>query len=311
MSQACDLRTGTLKMQHYNRDTCTIRPLSCSNMQATDSEANTKVPVAMEPEDPVVTSTEETGSYEAGEESGSYYEDEEVKDPGTDGEKAPVEDEKPTEMDMPDSPEPKEDESSTEEKITTEAKPAVGKKRKKPEVTSYTYESLAEMSRSERKRHREKKRRGDVNKGLDDLMALIFKIDPPLKQAAEERQRKHSQNSRSTKTGEPEAILSRVELITSTVAILNRIHLENEGRKTLISHLARGLLSGDGGSSGMAGAPPPFMSMLPLHGRAGPLPQDNPVSRCDIGDLRHSLERRARDLYSLYYSLWLVRLLLT
>lgn len=38
-------------------------------------------------------------------------------------------------------------------------------------------EAFARMSRTERKRYREKKRRSEVNKGFDDLMALLLKVE--------------------------------------------------------------------------------------------------------------------------------------
>lgn len=38
-------------------------------------------------------------------------------------------------------------------------------------------EAFARMSRSERKRYREKKRRSEVNKGFDDLLALLLKVE--------------------------------------------------------------------------------------------------------------------------------------
>ena len=49
----------------------------------------------------------------------------------------------------------------------------------------FSTEELSRMSRSERKRHREKKRRSDVNKGFDDLMSLLIEIDPDVRAEAE------------------------------------------------------------------------------------------------------------------------------
>lgn len=46
------------------------------------------------------------------------------------------------------------------------------------------------LSRSERKREREKKRRSDVNKGFDNLMRLLLEIDPEVRRDAEDRARK-------------------------------------------------------------------------------------------------------------------------
>jgi hypothetical protein len=115
--------------------------------------------------------------------------------------------------------------------------------------------NLLEMSRSERKREREKKRRGDVNQGLDQLTALVFTIDPELRAEAEERHRK-SHGNRVASKAEPEAMLSRVELINAAVTTLHRIHQENEERKMIISQLSRELLS-NGGSAGLLSQPIP------------------------------------------------------
>jgi hypothetical protein len=92
-----------------------------------------------------------------------------------------------------------------------------------------TPEALAHMSRSERKRHREKKRRNDVNKGFDDLMELLIAIDPVSQAEHDER----------SKRGGPaeDHVLSRVELIGRTVEVLRRVHRENEERKLIIQQL--------------------------------------------------------------------------
>ena len=143
-----------------------------------------------------------------------------------------------------------------EEKLVVERAVGKGKKSKKDDSAvdaidedGETAESMAEWSRSERKRHREKQRRSDVNKGLDQMMALIFLIDPQLKAEAEERARKNQ----GGRTASENTMLSRVELINSAVATLERVHRENEERKMVIAHLARGLLAGNG--SGGAHAP--------------------------------------------------------
>ena len=123
--------------------------------------------------------------------------------------------------------------------------------------------NFIDMSRSERKRDREKKRRGDVNRGLDELQALLFLIDPELKAEAEERRRKsHNKPVHST---EPEPMISRVELINSAVTVLRRIHRENEERKVVISHLATGLLSATRGNGGQQALAPAFAAAHPHH----------------------------------------------
>mmetsp|Transcript_22711 Transcript_22711/g.34345 ORF Transcript_22711/g.34345 Transcript_22711/m.34345 type:complete len:121 (-) Transcript_22711:845-1207(-) len=67
-----------------------------------------------------------------------------------------------------------------------------------------------QMSRQERKRHREKKRRGKVNAGFDDLKAALVQIDP-----------------------DPSSLegINRVDLITRTVAVLTELYEENKNLK--------------------------------------------------------------------------------
>jgi hypothetical protein len=93
----------------------------------------------------------------------------------------------------------------------------------------------AAQSRSERKRFREKKRRSDVNKGFEDLMNLLMEIDPEVRAVAEERARRGTW--KGSLGGQEDSIMSRVDLIGRAVAVLRRIHQENEQRKVLINHL--------------------------------------------------------------------------
>jgi len=117
-----------------------------------------------------------------------------------------------------------------------------------------------ELTRSEKKRDREKKRRKDLNAGYDALMSLIFKIDPKIRQEAEERVKK-------SKGGVEELpVLNRLELIQSTVHVLERVHQENEERKLVIIHLSRGLLGGGEGG----GALPPELPSLSAALRQNP-----------------------------------------
>lgn len=161
------------------------------------------------------------------------------------------------------------DEDHTSKEGMSKGEPATGKRKEPPrhdeEAHSddvspdvgedFNTSSLLEMSRSERKREREKKRRGDVNQGLDQLMMLVFAIDPELKAEAEERHRK-SHSNRVASRSEPEALLSRVELINAAVTTLHRVHQENEERRMVISQLSRELLS-NGGSAGPLSQPIP------------------------------------------------------
>jgi hypothetical protein len=161
------------------------------------------------------------------------------------------------------------DEDHTGKEGMPKGEPATGKRKEPPDHDEdadlgdtspdvgddFGTSNLLEMSRSERKREREKKRRGDVNRGLDQLMTLVFTIDPELRAEAEERHRK-SHSNRVVTRAEPEAMLSRVELINATVATLHRVHQENEERKMVIAQLSRELLS-NGGSAGSLPQPIP------------------------------------------------------
>ncbi|KAL7575729.1 hypothetical protein ACA910_003063 [Epithemia clementina (nom. ined.)] len=105
---------------------------------------------------------------------------------------------------------------------------------------SFTQEELSKMSRSERKRHREKRRRNDVNKGFEDLMTLLLEIDPGVQAEAEDRARRSGQLKSSQ---DDNLLLSRVDLISRTVEVLRRVHKENEERKVIIEQLIHGASS--------------------------------------------------------------------
>jgi hypothetical protein len=112
----------------------------------------------------------------------------------------------------------------------------------------FSPEDLSKLSRSERKRHREKKRRSDVNKGFDDLMNLLVEIDPKVRIEAEERARRGQW--KGSIGAQEDNLLSRVDLITRTVDVLRRVHRENEERKVIIMELTRG-----GSGAGRGGRP--------------------------------------------------------
>jgi hypothetical protein len=159
--------------------------------------------------------------------------------------------------------------TSYEELTVKEGGPATGKRKEPPHQDEADFgdasphkeaPSLHDLSRSEKKREREKKRREDVNRGFDHLMSLIFMIDPELKAEAEDRQRKSLGDLLKTK---PEALLlSRIELINAAIATLQRVHDENEKRKMTIAVLSKGLLYTNSGS---AGPPPPVMPPMAPH----------------------------------------------
>lgn len=106
-----------------------------------------------------------------------------------------------------------------------------------PSLTDTSEESDDEIpteSRSERKRRREQKRRNDVNQGLDQLMEVIFIIDPQLKVKAMERANSECGKGRALKT--ESNLLCRVELIKNSVATLARIHQDSEAHRSIIAH---------------------------------------------------------------------------
>mmetsp|Transcript_24608 Transcript_24608/g.36112 ORF Transcript_24608/g.36112 Transcript_24608/m.36112 type:complete len:289 (+) Transcript_24608:67-933(+) len=85
---------------------------------------------------------------------------------------------------------------------------------------------LAGLSRTERKRCREKKRRSDVNRGFDSLTSVLMKIEHP--QAM-------SEPSTSPASQDPgigaHRCNNRVELISWSIKVLERLHKENEELK--------------------------------------------------------------------------------
>jgi len=119
-----------------------------------------------------------------------------------------------------------------------------------------TPEELARMSRSERKRHREKKRRSDVNKGFDELMTLLLEIDPSVRAEAEERARRGQWKGQLG--AQEDNLLSRVDLISRTVEVLRRVHRENEERKLIIASLTRGGAATSAGGLGSSMGPTGF-----------------------------------------------------
>ncbi|GKY94009.1 hypothetical protein MPSEU_000367700 [Mayamaea pseudoterrestris] len=101
--------------------------------------------------------------------------------------------------------------------------------------TDMTPSKLASLSRSERKRYREKKRRSDVNRGFEDLMTLLLEVDPEVRAEAEDRARRGQW--KGTAAPQDDNLLSRVDLISRTVTVMRRLHEENEQRKLIIGQL--------------------------------------------------------------------------
>ena len=125
---------------------------------------------------------------------------------------------------------------------------------------NFTEQEMTAMSRSERKRHREKKRRSDVNKGFDELMGLLLDIDPEVRAEAEERASK-GQCKRSLGAHE-DNVLSRVDLIATAIKVLKRVNGENEKHKKMVEDLLKGK------ADPMAAARPP-VSVANLAGPSG------------------------------------------
>jgi hypothetical protein len=90
-------------------------------------------------------------------------------------------------------------------------------------------------NRSERKRSREKRRRSELNTGLDSLATLLYTIEPKLKSPLSAGKGLHSDEAEGQT-----AISNRVELINFTVKVMTRLHEENEARKLVISDLTGG-----------------------------------------------------------------------
>ena len=92
-------------------------------------------------------------------------------------------------------------------------------------------EQLASMSRSERKKYREKKRREDVNKGCDELLAILTQVDETIREEIARRRRERKTS------GDVDVVMSRADLIHSATGVIRRLHQENETRKELIKKL--------------------------------------------------------------------------
>jgi hypothetical protein len=111
---------------------------------------------------------------------------------------------------------------------------------------SLSPEDLSKLSRADRKRHREKKRRSDVNKGFNDLMNLLVEIDPKVRTEAEEKARRGQW--KGSIGAQEDNLLTRADLITRTADVLRQVHRENEERKVIIMELT------GGGSGGVVGS---------------------------------------------------------
>jgi hypothetical protein len=145
------------------------------------------------------------------------------------------------------------------------------------ESPSSTIKNAVVNSRAERKRDREKKRRSDLNEVFDQLQELIFKVSPEVRADAEERMSGYKASK-----NEEHSIISRLELVQFAINALESMYEENEERKMVIQHLARGLLA----ASGVASAPlPPSVNQSTTNLAASPsLP--TPSTLRDIPDIQ-------------------------
>lgn len=90
------------------------------------------------------------------------------------------------------------------------------------------------LSRSERKRRREMKRRSDVNRGFEELMSLIVRMNPPeLHEVTSKEENVNPDKSASVQVGN----LNRVDLMNKAVVIMDRLFQENKKMRRDIQEL--------------------------------------------------------------------------
>jgi Helix-loop-helix DNA-binding domain len=103
---------------------------------------------------------------------------------------------------------------------------------------------IARMTRSERKCHRERRRRSEVNKGFDDLTSLLWEIDATTMRTEIENRAQRGKKQANLPT--EDIFLSRVDLITCTISLLRRLHVENEQLKSVVNTLTQPSRIGSG-----------------------------------------------------------------
>jgi hypothetical protein len=154
--------------------------------------------------------------------------------------------------------------SSTQERVASAAYVPTSTEGDDDTLADLTPQQLASLTRSERKRYREKKRRTEVNKGFDDLLNLLVEIDNRTTVEPDERTR-HATTRNVDSTGNEtprnrglsvdssiaaplalapandDALVSRVDLISRAISKLRQLHTENEQRKLIIHELTRTL----------------------------------------------------------------------
>lgn len=127
-------------------------------------------------------------------------------------------------------------------------------------------EDFARMSRSERKRYREKKRRSEVNRGFDELTAVLLRVkyvheprvvpyrgfcfvethlflsakcSPSLKAELEQGEKSRRHQRSGSGDGEQNLVINRVDLISRTIATLERMDREKEECKARMIEMAQ------------------------------------------------------------------------
>jgi hypothetical protein len=98
-------------------------------------------------------------------------------------------------------------------------------------------DAFAQMTRSQRKCQRERRRRSEVNKGFDDLTSLLWEVDSTTMRAEVESRAQRGKKQSNVPT--EDILLSRVDLINFTISLIRRLHNENSQCKEIIATLTR------------------------------------------------------------------------
>jgi hypothetical protein len=105
------------------------------------------------------------------------------------------------------------------------------------------------LTRKERKRDREKKRRIEINKAFDHLLDILFRIDPAFKNKSDEK-------AKRVREKDEHPLMNRAEIITHAATTLERLNNENLESKTAILQLTKGLQA-SGNNGALPSRPPP------------------------------------------------------
>ena len=98
-------------------------------------------------------------------------------------------------------------------------------------------EQEAETSkRSERKKEREKKRRGQISNAFEELAAFISQVEPEESGGADPRKKRRKSEGGGA-GGDANSGRTRLDLISRALTIMKRLHSENEERKRIIASM--------------------------------------------------------------------------